>query len=152
MKLLKSHVNNKLKSLKDNKKDTHGIIMQLNEIMDSCSESCVLSKKRRKNVRYYDLDCKIMKGEGRYLLNCLNECESAEDQRLRLAKYKDKRREYKSLIKWRKKSIRISRNWTLLMILRKKKFLRSFFCYLRNDSGKGKFNTQFVLEADSSSD
>jgi len=66
-----------------------------------------------------------MKGEGRYLLNCLNECESAEDQRLRLAKYKDKRREYKSLIKWRKnllETIRISRNWTLLMNLRKKSF------------------------------
>ena len=86
-------------------------------------------EKKRKNVRYYDLDCKLMKGEGRYLLNCLNECESAEDQRLRLAKYKDKRREYKSLIKWRKnllETIRISRNWTLLMNLRKKKFLRSF--------------------------
>ena len=46
-----------------------------------------------------------MKEEAKYLLNRLNEFDSAEDQSLRLAKYKDKRREYKSLI-IRKKRVR----------------------------------------------
>ena len=58
-----------------------------------------------------------MKEEVKYLLNRLNESESAEDQSLRLAKYKDKRREHKILTKEKETSTRIRRNWTLLMIL-----------------------------------
>jgi len=70
--------------------------------MGSCAESWGLTKKLRKNERYFDLNWKLMKEEVKYLLNRLNECESAEDKSLRLAKYKDKRREYKSLIKRKK--------------------------------------------------
>jgi len=55
--------------------------------------------------RYFDLDCKLLKEEVKYLLSRLNECESTKDQSLRLAKYKDKRREYKSLIKKREKKV-----------------------------------------------
>ena len=66
-----------------------------------------------------------MKEEAKYLLNRLNEFDSAEDQSLKLAKYKDKRREYKILIKRKKKSTRIRRNWLLLMIL-EIKILKSF--------------------------
>ena len=79
--------------------------MLLNEIMGSCAESCGLTKKLKQNEGYFDLDCKLMKEEVKYLLNRLNEFDGAEDQSLRLAKYKDKRREYKSLIK-RKKRVR----------------------------------------------
>ena len=46
-----------------------------------------------------------MKEEAKHLLNRLNGFDSAEDQSLKFAKYKDKRREYKSLIK-RKKRVR----------------------------------------------
>ena len=42
---LELHVKNKLKSLEDNEKDAHRVIMQLNEIMGSCAESCCLTKK-----------------------------------------------------------------------------------------------------------
>ena len=93
--------------------------------MGSCAESCGLTKKLKKNEGYFDLDCKLMKEEAKYLLNRLNEFDSAEDQSLKLANYKDKRREYKSLIKRKKKSTSIRRNWISLMIL-EIKILKSF--------------------------
>ena len=82
----------------DNEKDTYGGLMQSNEINGSCAESCGLTIIVRKNVQYFDLDYKLMKGELRYLLIRLNLCESAEDQSMKLALYKNKRREYNSLI------------------------------------------------------
>ena len=103
---MEPHVKNRLKALEHNEKDAHSVIMLLNEIMDNCAESCGLTKKLKKNERYFDLGCKLMKEEVKYLLNCLNEFDSAEDQSMRLAKYKDKRREYKSLIKRRKNRVR----------------------------------------------
>ena len=121
--------------------------MLLNEIMGSCAESCGLNKKLKKNERYFDLDCKLMKEEVKYLLHRLNEFDSAEDQSLRSAKYKDKRREYKSLIK-RKKTYENKKKLDIADDFRNKDF-KMFWNYLKNDSGKGNVNTQFVPEANS---
>ena len=100
---MESHLKNKLRELENNENDAHSVIMQLNETMGCCAESCGLTEKLRKNDRYFDLDFNLMKGEVKYLLNHLNECESTEDQSLRLAKYEDKRREYIGLIKKEKR-------------------------------------------------
>ena len=66
-----------------------------------------------------------MKGEVRYSLHRLNGCESAEDQSLRLAKYKDKRREYNILIK-RKKEYENKKKLDIADDFRKKRFLEVF--------------------------
>ena len=66
-----------------------------------------------------------MKEKVRYLLSHLKECDKPEEQSLRLAEYKDKRRDYKRLIKRKKKSLRLRRNWILQIIL-EIKILRSF--------------------------
>jgi len=47
--------------------------------------------------------------------------------------------------------MRIRRNWTLPMIVEIQDF-KKLWCYIRNDSGKGKVNTQIILEADSCPD
>lgn len=123
--LMKLHITNKLKALEEDGKDIHGIIMELNEIICSCAASCNLNKNENKNERYFDLECKLMKEKVRYLLNLLKECDKPEEQSLRLAEYKDKRRDYKRLIKRKKKSLRLRRNWILQIIL-EIKILRNF--------------------------
>ena len=146
--LLDSHVKDKLKALEDNEKDAHSVIMLLNEIMGSCAESCGLTKKLKKNEGYFDLDCKLIKEEAKYLLNSLNEFDSAEDQSLKLAKYKDKRREYKSLIKRKKKEYENKKKLAIAGDFRNKDF-KKFWGYIKNDSGRRNVNTHAVPEADS---
>ncbi|KAK2707907.1 hypothetical protein QYM36_015555 [Artemia franciscana] len=89
-----------------------------------------------------------MKEEAKYLLNRLNEFDSAEDQSLKLANYKDKRREYKSLIKRKKKEYEHKKKLDIADDFRNKDF-KKFWGYIKNDCGRRNVNTQAVPEADS---